>query len=213
MAIQFSCPSCRQPIEVDDDWANQEVSCPFCKKVVTAPEDTTLIAKAIPAARGVPEAEGFGRQAEPRVGGFGGGGAGDGAVVAPLRRWGFILMVTGWIFLGVVFFITAQKMVPLMQEALNDPNATPEKQQEAMMEVMEEFQKQSAGNPSLAMGMALGQGLAFLCLFGGLVLGILSISRGERPLGLQVVTIVFSTLPVLCLCLSAIAVMGMAGAG
>lgn len=42
MAVQFSCPACRQPIEVDDDWAGQHVACPFCQRVVTAPTQSTL---------------------------------------------------------------------------------------------------------------------------------------------------------------------------
>ncbi|OWY71772.1 hypothetical protein B7486_08895 [cyanobacterium TDX16] len=37
MAIQFLCAACGQPIEVDDEMANQAVTCPYCRKVVTAP--------------------------------------------------------------------------------------------------------------------------------------------------------------------------------
>ncbi|MCK6456443.1 MAG: hypothetical protein L6Q92_07935 [Phycisphaerae bacterium] len=37
MPIQFRCPSCRQPIEIDDAFGGQAVGCPFCQKVVTAP--------------------------------------------------------------------------------------------------------------------------------------------------------------------------------
>jgi hypothetical protein len=40
MAIQFFCVACRQPIEVDDVMANQTVTCPYCRKVVTAPAAT-----------------------------------------------------------------------------------------------------------------------------------------------------------------------------
>jgi hypothetical protein len=36
MAIQFLCTACRRPIEVDDDAANQTVTCPYCQKTVTA---------------------------------------------------------------------------------------------------------------------------------------------------------------------------------
>lgn len=37
MAIQFHCPSCRQPIEIDDEHGGQSVACPYCQKVVSAP--------------------------------------------------------------------------------------------------------------------------------------------------------------------------------
>ncbi|MBI4578167.1 MAG: hypothetical protein HY718_00600 [Planctomycetes bacterium] len=41
MAIRFTCPSCQQPIEVDDNWGGQSVACPYCRKVVTAPRAST----------------------------------------------------------------------------------------------------------------------------------------------------------------------------
>lgn len=42
MTIQFLCPACSQPIEVDDEWSARPVACPFCRKTVTAPEASTL---------------------------------------------------------------------------------------------------------------------------------------------------------------------------
>lgn len=40
MAIQFFCPSCGQPIEVDDEMANQPVACPYCRATATTPAAT-----------------------------------------------------------------------------------------------------------------------------------------------------------------------------
>ncbi len=42
MAIQFTCPSCGRPIEVDDELANQLVTCPFCRKSASAPTASNL---------------------------------------------------------------------------------------------------------------------------------------------------------------------------
>lgn len=42
MVVQFSCPGCQQPIEVDPEWAGQHVACPFCQRVVTAPTESTI---------------------------------------------------------------------------------------------------------------------------------------------------------------------------
>lgn len=42
MAIRFQCPSCAQPIEVDDELASRLVACPYCRKTVTAPATSTL---------------------------------------------------------------------------------------------------------------------------------------------------------------------------
>jgi hypothetical protein len=40
MAIQFPCPSCSQPIEVDDEYAGQAAACPYCRRVVNVPTES-----------------------------------------------------------------------------------------------------------------------------------------------------------------------------
>lgn len=50
MAIQFLCPSCKQPIEIDSVWAGKTVACPYCRGTVTAPETSTLDPREIPIA-------------------------------------------------------------------------------------------------------------------------------------------------------------------
>lgn len=50
MAIRFQCPSCEQPIEIDDEWAEKPVACPFCRKTVTAPVGSTLHIQTVPVA-------------------------------------------------------------------------------------------------------------------------------------------------------------------
>jgi len=42
MAIRFQCPACSQPIEVDDGWALKAVTCPYCRKTITSPSESTL---------------------------------------------------------------------------------------------------------------------------------------------------------------------------
>ena len=41
MAIQFQCPACSQPIEIDPEWGGRPVVCPYCRKTVTAPPEST----------------------------------------------------------------------------------------------------------------------------------------------------------------------------
>lgn len=54
MAVQFLCPSCHHPIEIDDEWARQTVACPFCRNTVTAPANSTYSpVETVPAARGI----------------------------------------------------------------------------------------------------------------------------------------------------------------
>lgn len=42
MTIRFQCGFCTQPIEVDDEWASKTVACPYCRKTITAPHESTL---------------------------------------------------------------------------------------------------------------------------------------------------------------------------
>ena len=52
MAIQFLCPGCNQPIEVDDDQAAKRAACPYCRQVVTVPEQSTYRPEeSVPSAR------------------------------------------------------------------------------------------------------------------------------------------------------------------
>ncbi len=55
MAIRFQCGACSQPIEIDDEWALKAVACPYCRKTVTAPVESTLDdVSAIPTASPLP---------------------------------------------------------------------------------------------------------------------------------------------------------------
>ncbi|MGE0478976.1 MAG: hypothetical protein AB7Q17_00765 [Phycisphaerae bacterium] len=51
MPIQFRCPGCEQPIEVDDAYANQSATCPYCRRLVTVPAASTYDAAGAPVAR------------------------------------------------------------------------------------------------------------------------------------------------------------------
>ena len=42
MVVRFQCGSCAQPIEIDDEWASKAVACPFCRKTIVAPAESTL---------------------------------------------------------------------------------------------------------------------------------------------------------------------------
>jgi DNA-directed RNA polymerase subunit RPC12/RpoP len=41
MAIQFVCPGCSQPIEVDDEIGGRSAACPYCQHVVSVPLKST----------------------------------------------------------------------------------------------------------------------------------------------------------------------------
>ncbi|QDV92121.1 hypothetical protein RAS2_32350 [Phycisphaerae bacterium RAS2] len=68
MAIQFFCAACHQPIEVDDDAANQSVTCPYCRKVVTAPFSSDPSVR-MPSGGAMREAGPLGAAPQPASGG------------------------------------------------------------------------------------------------------------------------------------------------
>lgn len=69
MAIQFRCPSCRQPIEVDDEFRGQPAACPYCRRVVTVPAESELAPAGVVVARPAnPEVSG-GALSTPHAGG------------------------------------------------------------------------------------------------------------------------------------------------
>ena len=43
MVLQFLCPSCGHPIEIDDEWSSQSVACPYCRNTVTAPAESNFV--------------------------------------------------------------------------------------------------------------------------------------------------------------------------
>ncbi len=57
MAIQFHCPGCSQPIEVDDIHAGQAAACPYCRRVVNVPTESSLGETPPVAARAAAEAD------------------------------------------------------------------------------------------------------------------------------------------------------------
>ena len=46
MPIQFCCTNCSQPIEVDDEHAGKTAACPYCRFMVTVPQQSTYDAGA-----------------------------------------------------------------------------------------------------------------------------------------------------------------------
>ena len=56
MPIQFNCPQCNSPIEVDDEFAEQMATCPYCQAIVHAPPQTTLARPAAAADMDDPQA-------------------------------------------------------------------------------------------------------------------------------------------------------------
>lgn len=174
MAIRFNCLSCKQPIEVDDEWGGESVACPYCKKVVTAPSSSTWPGQDIPEASPVqpgfaPPPPPHGRAA-PAV---------SADVPSPFTRWSLILALTYVVLLAVAW---GSMMVPMIADVARamqklGPNPSSEEMQEAQREVMEDYLSRGGPQPS-PLGRAAAV-LGAICGMAGMALGIGAMLRHE----------------------------------
>ncbi|MBN2563007.1 MAG: hypothetical protein JXQ75_18950 [Phycisphaerae bacterium] len=163
MAIQFLCTACGQPIEVDDEMANQAVTCPYCRRVVTTPATTTLRAGDAPPASG--------------TAGPGEEGAVPGAVVGAAQRPKSSLL--GWISLGcvvvsVLCLIYVAVVTTSMLQGLNLQPTTPDEVKE-MQRILKERAQSKPGFQAIAVGGSCVVPLA------GVVCAIVALAKGSRP--------------------------------
>jgi hypothetical protein len=188
MAIQFPCPGCRQPIEIDDAWADQQVGCPYCKRVVTAPASSPLNLSA-----GVPIAT-----AEPGTS----TAAPDASVPAAIRRrapLGIFAMLVAMLAMGAMllffFMFTAWMEQHIDEETRNSLDMA--KQQQAVFEVLKARSDEAQRFVPLPM----------LACFGGLlavVLGIAGLVRNDSHKAWPISAIIIGVLVLPCGCSSAL---------
>jgi len=173
MAIQFQCPACSQPIEIDPEWGGKAVVCPYCHKTVTAPRESTYdnSVPQAPVARRAPNRPAFEAvSAAPAVPQY----------VQPHGRnlvavWALVLSLS-----SLACLITGS-MILFMN--LNEPdrlanmNAEGKSYTEISEAVMEQLQDMPPGS-------LIGVGLVVLLAFGlwvaGVVCGIIGVRREPR---------------------------------
>ena len=185
MAIQFMCPACSQPIEVDDQWSARPVACPYCRKTVTAPEVSTLDPPSI-----APQASPIGLPPEASVVPSPAEYAAPTPHGNPVAFWALGLAVASLI-LNVVFRAT---VVPRIFE-LAGPDASPQEAQQVILDQM-------AGGA--VPGWLLVGSLAFMAACAawaaGLVCGIIAVTRpGRRRMAVGSLALCGLTLVLCCL--------------
>lgn len=175
MVIQFSCPACKQPIEVDDPLAGQQVGCPLCQHLVTAPMHSTLADERIaaaPLARPLSERRAVGHPGRT------------------LGILGLSFSLAALLF-GLIGVMLSQRFI---LERFG-PNAT-------MEEVMPEIQKEmttagpAAGQLMMAALLTMFSPLFWLT---GVILSILAARRGDRRAASA--GLAFAVIPALLFCL------------
>lgn len=132
MAIQFACPSCRQPIEVDHEWGGQHVSCPFCERVVTAPTMSTLSDKELVDAGPARELSPVAAKVQQYAPAKSAEGVRAGGV--PIRHLAGIGL--GLSLLSILVFIIVNIVMTSILDDERDPEMTPRQAQEKLVEVL-----------------------------------------------------------------------------
>ncbi|MHC4066193.1 MAG: hypothetical protein ACYSUI_17085 [Planctomycetota bacterium] len=183
MAIQFQCPACSQPLEVDDEWASKPVACPYCRKTVTAPEASSFVPPAGPVLAtplslpveqaGVATLESTAPQASGNA----------------LAVWAMALTA-----LAVLAYFVSNVLVVAWLKDLVSPGASIEETQRAIMEEVQ------GGNMSGWLIACLVLMLAMLGFWiAGLVCGITALRKPARR-GLAIGSLILSGCFLLLLC-------------
>ena len=193
MAIRFACPSCQQPIEIDDQWAGQSVGCPYCKKVVTAPPSSTWPPGEVPVAS--PAGSAFrpppppGDQAQAPVA--------PATAASPYAAWGLTLSLTCAVLCTLGMVVWFGQFGLLAVEKLGDnPHPTREETQKAQQEIMEEIIAEGR-YPTNTFSTAAAL-IGALCGLGGLVLAVRSLLRQERRRGMAIAACLIGACFVVC---------------
>ncbi len=192
MAIRFTCPDCRQPIEVDDVWALRPVICPYCRKTVVAPEASNFVPPPeLPVAEPVSDVAGAGSFADNDVARPPAGN--PLAVVALLLALGAF----------VLFFIAAIVLQPHMQELMPVAQGMVEAmragQPEELLRIQNEFLARHNGMPAwlvAAFVIDIGACLAWLV---GIICALMALRRPQRR-RMAVGTLILSGLLPVFLC-------------
>lgn len=200
MAIQFHCPGCSQPIEVDDIHAGQTAACPYCRQVVNVPTESSLgqapPVSARPAAdadsAGLSETSG-GRDTvtprppppQPPLGELHIGPTMTGRERAGhgLGRYALICTVLTVVLFGGGLVYSIFQVAPEMWE---NPGSQPSEEQLAKL----------GRNPWLAAAQIGGMFFALV----GVVVGVTSLVQSRRSNWRAIVSVVICGLLLLCIC-------------
>ncbi len=180
MAIRFQCAACSQPIEVDDEWAQRAVACPYCRKTITAPSESTLgDLTRIPMASPLIGGEGTATLPTPGVSTY----ALQTTNSNPLAVAAFVLAAVMVLLLLAMAMLTASHALDLEQlqkELQPKPGMDAGSQVRGMLEY---FDAQGGRVPAWLMALGVLQITAMAACAAAIVCGLLALKRpARRPL-------------------------------
>lgn len=206
MAIQFTCSSCAQLIEVDDEMAGRWAVCPYCQSTVQAPDKTAPETE--PAAPAQP-----GAAPEPATGVPGpqpmtlppaeaallrqisrirpaGNAWGNWGLALSLLSWGAIVVMLGWLFVEVAGSLAIEETA----------EPTPEEVQQVILEIMEDPDR---GRVPALFGLAA----VFFALVGAVV-SVIGLTKPHKRKGTAIAGLVIGATLLACQCVGTFGRMG-----
>jgi len=197
MAIRFTCPSCHQPLEVDDAWAGQAVGCPYCRRVATAPQASTWSGAEVRLASPVQSTAANAFAPPPPPGAYPSPAGAPPHVQAAPRAGGtavgaFVLTLVGTL-IATAGYIALMGSYMLTVQAKLGANATPQQIEDAMREMMASGELQPVAPAAVAF-FAVGSGFGIV----GLILAIRSLLRQEGRRGLAIASCILGACITLC---------------
>ncbi|UCD29497.1 MAG: hypothetical protein JSV03_03175 [Planctomycetota bacterium] len=186
MAIRFTCPSCQQPIEIDDEWGGQSVGCPYCKRVVTAPKSSSWPPGDIPEASSPdrafqPPPPPSGTIYPPQTAVHASKSAIMALVLAIICT---VLCFLGWIETTIILSNLVYEKVGL--------NASDEQMRQAIQEIV------AGGNIPTSPLAASASIIGAICGLGGLILAIKSLLQQETRKGIAIAACIISACFMCC---------------
>ncbi len=196
MAIRFQCPSCSQPIEVDDELASKVVGCPYCRKTVAAPLESTLVALAcFPTASPLQAAEGaaLSDHAAPSAYRAARGSSNPLAVIAFALACGVLVLLFA---INAVAAGHSMELEQFQKDLTRSGTGL-----SSQLEAMNKFVQERGGTfPAWFIALALLEFTALATCLAAIVCGILALRRAaRRPLAIAALAICGLFLMVSCL--------------
>ncbi|UCF34069.1 MAG: hypothetical protein JSV78_01940 [Phycisphaerales bacterium] len=176
MAIRFHCAACNQPIEVDDEWALRTVACPYCRKTVTAPAESTLgNLSEIPVASPLDDVQAFPELRQPAY---------VATETAKHNYWAIAALVLA-VLAFLTFLISNVISATHMMDVL-EPGMTMKEQ----IDAIQKFQEENQGNlPGWLAGAVIAVLLSCVAWPAAVICGVVGVFR-ERQRSLAVIALV-----------------------
>ncbi|MCA9244004.1 MAG: hypothetical protein KDA32_08630 [Phycisphaerales bacterium] len=153
MAIQFACKNCDAMIEVDEDMAGRAVTCPYCERVTTAPDEP------VETTRPVLEAPPLAPQTVASI---------QAVRESAVRRYGVFGAICA-VFAAACLLTAVFILLPIMLKAPSEMREDPEQMQRFLIEKL-------SGSPMQGVPFAAAVGMVFFSL-AGLTLGVISLTQ------------------------------------